>query len=865
MKKFLLFRPIGVTRKFCYLAMALIASVALPSCSDDNPEQPEDNPPEQETVTPEAEVNGTMTETCLMGFVTDADGNALADVSVKSGTHSVVTNEAGAFKISKVDVNDGRSIVQFSKSGYFSVTRAARFAEEEVWNVTLVKKGSASFTASKSFESSTAAALSADGMKVALSANGLKNRSTGEAYTGKVVADMLYLSPNNKHFSDMMPGSDMSAVRTDGTNVSLVSYGMTAVNLTDEAGEPLQLADGTPATLTFPIPEGMEENPRETIPLWSFNESTGKWVEEGVAQLENGVYVGTVTHFSWVNLDWPEEQATVSVTVKNEDGTPIAQQRVKVGQLNVRTDQAGQFSQEVPAGESFDILVRSEWYGNYSPEVRVNVPALSPRQNYQTELILPRIYKVSGRLLENGKPAVAYLWVSHNGKEGEKVVTGNDGRFSIQLPVDYTGDAVLNILSGTKLTQNITIGKADIELGDIELGGSGDVETGALSPTEAKEYLESVATDFLGLFNPDDQAELIEFANYFVNTYGDLDEPEEWGLDDEDDSPSPYFSAKKVMRNLRKAVSGADPSALTRAFDDCYDFSRFSGVYEPGSSAWLKTGESNDIVFKFKNGRGQQCTVSASGSGGEWSVSYDGSEVRTPENVTVTVVEGSTTYARATVRSNVSESGHSASISIDATAANIGVVTTIDGTDTKIAMKSVFTVSGKEVVTTTASVGGSDLCNRDKWERIIDDEDTDAAYRNLGKAVAEIDLLNRLQIKAEVSDFESIDSAVDNEYGDWDYDDKSAAKAACSADCDVLNAKIIANVYYSSPERQAEIWFQPELDEDMYYWEWYVTPCLRFISDGTTYSFEDYFGNSRFASVENQWDVLYNGYKNLWR
>ncbi len=41
--------------------------------------------------------------------------------------------------------------------------------------------------------------------------------------------------------------------------------------------------------------------------------------------------------------------------------------------------------------------------------------------------------------------------------------------------------------------------------------------------------------------------------------------------------------------------------------------------------------------------------------------------------------------------------------------------------------------------------------------------------------------------------------------------------------------------------------------------------CSYFTADGTTYDFESYFGNSRFSSVESQWDILYNSYKNLWK
>jgi len=872
MKKLIL--NITSMRKFGLVALTALASTAFFACSSDDPD-PNDGDDStggdgQEQVDPSATVHGTMTAGRLSGFVVDPSGNPLTGVTVVSGTHSAVTNDAGAFTLSEIDVNDNRSIVKFSKDGYFTVTRSMNFTTDEIWNVTLVRKGSTSYTANTSFESTVAASLNADGMKVNLSANGMKNRVTNEPFTGKVVADMVYLNPNNEHFADLMPGGDLSAVRADGTDAQLVSYGMTAVNLTDENGNELQLADGTPATLTFPIPEGMKENPHPTIPLWSFDETTGKWVEEGEARLENGVYVGTVTHFSWVNLDWPAEQATIKGTVVDEAGDPVPYQRVKVGQITIRTDAAGHFTQAVPAGEAFDITVKSEWYADYTPEVTVHVSALEPLSEKNVQLTLPKLYKVTGRLLQGGKPAIGYLWLTVAGKDGVRTVTDANGSFMLQIPVNYTGDAMLNILAGTKATRDLSLGKEDIDLGDIELGTpdtpAGDGKT--YTPTESKEYLEQTALQFLSMFKPEDQRAIIELANYFTDTYGNLDAPTEWNLDDEDVPGYPeYYTPRKVMNALRQVVVGRDLSAMSRVADDVYDFNRFAGIYEPGANAWVKTGDSKDIVFKFSGKTGLQCTLTASGTGGEWIVNANGYEVRTPETVTLKLVEGSTTHMAANVRSNVNEKAHTSAISTNVVVANIECTTAINGTDTRITQNAQIKVSGKTVVTNTASIDGKKLCDRANWERIINEEDGSELESVLSKANAEADVLGRLQAKAEVTAFAEIAEALDGYYDYDEFDSKDAAKAACDADCHTLNSNVITSVYYNTSTRQAQLWFTPELyEEDGWdWWEWMVVPTLKFLSDGSTYGFEDYFANSRFIAVENQWETLINSYKNLWK
>ena len=45
---------------------------------------------------------------------------------------------------------------------------------------------------------------------------------------------------------------------------------------------------------------------------------------------------------------------------------------------------------------------------------------------------------------------------------------------------------------------------------------------------------------------------------------------------------------------------------------------------------------------------------------------------------------------------------------------------------------------------------------------------------------------------------------------------------------------------------------------------WDVEPLLKF-KDGTTYSIDSYFGNGKFASVENIFENLVDSYEALWK
>lgn len=67
-------------------------------------------------------------------------------------------------------------------------------------------------------------------------------------------------------------------------------------------GQPLKLASGKTASLSYPKPTG--DGSPSSMPLWYFDAETGQWIEEGLATLRDGMYTGTVKHFTDWNLDY---------------------------------------------------------------------------------------------------------------------------------------------------------------------------------------------------------------------------------------------------------------------------------------------------------------------------------------------------------------------------------------------------------------------------------------------------------------------------------------------------------------------------------------------------------------------------------
>jgi hypothetical protein len=120
-----------------------------------------------------------------------------------------------------------------------------------------------------------------------------------------------------------MPGT-LRGITTGNEETGLQSFGMMAVELNGEGGEKLQIATGKKATLHFPITESLRAQAPATIPLWSLDEATGLWKEEGTATRQGNEYIGSVSHFSFWNCDAPFAITTFTLTVKTQQGQPLA-------------------------------------------------------------------------------------------------------------------------------------------------------------------------------------------------------------------------------------------------------------------------------------------------------------------------------------------------------------------------------------------------------------------------------------------------------------------------------------------------------------------------------------------------------------
>jgi hypothetical protein len=150
-----------------------------------------------------------------------------------------------------------------------------------------------------------------DGAKITLGTAALVD-SDGNPVTGDVQISQTPVDISGKMVSSF-PGA-FAGVKPDGTQTPIASYGTVEFSL-QQNGERLQLVPGKTATIEIPVYatlnfDGSSLKVGDTSPLWSLDEKTGIWVQEGTGVIVASSASPTllalraeVSHFSWWNHD----------------------------------------------------------------------------------------------------------------------------------------------------------------------------------------------------------------------------------------------------------------------------------------------------------------------------------------------------------------------------------------------------------------------------------------------------------------------------------------------------------------------------------------------------------------------------------
>jgi len=221
------------------------------------------------------------------GTVTDQNGDPISDATVQINEVADNTDNEGSFGFHVERDDQDRYVINVTKRGYTLVSQI-----EHAPNVSLrfTLKQAEVFIIDPS---QTSKVEDSRGTRIMLPPNSLVdlegNPPDGDVQMGLYTYDLA---------NESMPG-DMGAINSKGRPVSMLSGGAFYAEFTDDSGRKYNLASDMVAEISIPA-----INNKKRVGLWSYDETTGKWMEDGSASQINGRFEGRVKHFSAWNFDW---------------------------------------------------------------------------------------------------------------------------------------------------------------------------------------------------------------------------------------------------------------------------------------------------------------------------------------------------------------------------------------------------------------------------------------------------------------------------------------------------------------------------------------------------------------------------------
>lgn len=320
------------------LFLITITLTACPSSPDSNPDKNNTADDAGSDILPVDE----RTTGRINGKVKSIDGEAIEGVAVSIGTHTTVTDNNGFYDLNNISLDAEQLTVDFSKSGY-------AFNQK----VVPVTQGHYSYSVyADMIQHQHAEVINADSVSDAVVAMPDPDDPSGSPVidvhfpagaipaSGAVTVSVIRGDPTLPEGRAIFPGEYMGSGSDDpADNTLLESIAFTEITLNDINGNEISEMN-QPVTVTIKLPAALQTQyiAGDTIPWWSYDETTASWVREDADPItpeiddaliinEGGVLFGVaqVMHFSWWNIDKPiSEHSCLCAEVIDENNLPVS-------------------------------------------------------------------------------------------------------------------------------------------------------------------------------------------------------------------------------------------------------------------------------------------------------------------------------------------------------------------------------------------------------------------------------------------------------------------------------------------------------------------------------------------------------------
>lgn len=374
--------------------------------------------------------------------------------------------------------------------------------------------------------------------------------------------------------------------------------------------------------------------------------------------------------------------------------------------------------------------------------------------------------------------------------------------------------------------------------GNTEIPGGGNV----VNPTTEKEYIEGVSKDLVNLFSASDFQDVADVAGEIAETGGNGPFEDFIEYTEQSDYDETYFIKLSNMKGS------------------------YSASYK--DKTWKTNSKSGDLNMSYTASDGKVWSLSVTHSG-SWGVISEVQEERyyyyyepevyttthkidIPKSVRVILKKGNDTAVDVNV--NITDLNISNNKLTPSSKVSYNLTAKIK--DMEVSQSTTYNPNGNASVNTTLKKAGKDAISVtvEGNTSTSRDEITNGNANNIN-----VSILNKLVVKGKISDVKNFTDALDEASRNDENEstvDRCISRANSYIDIGLYNGTS------SSSAKQASVIFNKDY-ERMYGYTYYkAVPVMKF-SDGTTYSFEEYFTESRFESLINLIDKKVKEFENL--
>jgi hypothetical protein len=279
--------------------------------------------------------------TALRGTIEDTSGAPLAGVRVSASGVSASSRADGQYDLR---VAAGPQVVRFERDGLVDVVVPIDVIalSPTQRDVTMLTMASA-----VPLDATLGGTVTGDRGTSLLAPAGAFVDSAGVAVDGMVSVHLTPVDPSDTR--ELRAASGDFTAGAGASRIALESLGMLDVTVR-QGTETLEVAAGSELEIRIPVAAGAGV-PDATMQLWSIDEASGLWVDEGIATYDaaSGTYVARTHHMSMWNVDKPLLATCVCGRVLEIGAGPLPGARITAdgvdyfGSSQATTDDEGRF------------------------------------------------------------------------------------------------------------------------------------------------------------------------------------------------------------------------------------------------------------------------------------------------------------------------------------------------------------------------------------------------------------------------------------------------------------------------------------------------------------------------------------------